>query len=179
MRDAVARDDRARIEALAAHVERTNDNDALCAQIELAQFVRTSTPSCAGVVALLRRGVDITVDAMRGAIAGHQAESASPRASEEIRVRLSSALINAGWPREAVVIVDVALDAVARESSATLLYNRACAWAKAGAASSAARVLAASAAIDCPQLDDARGDSDFDAIRDQPVFAALFASTSA
>ncbi len=177
LREAVDRDDRARIEALAPHVERTRDNDALFAQIELAQFVRTANPSCAGVVALLRRGVDITVAAMRGVVAAHQADAASQRSIQGIGLRLSSALINAGWPREAVVVVDVALEAVARESSATLLYNQACAWAKAGDATRAARVLAACAAIDRSQLDDAKGDSDFDAIRNEPVFAALFASS--
>jgi hypothetical protein len=175
LREAVARDDHARIDALAPHVQRTKDNDGLFAQLELARFVRASDPSCAGVVALMRRGVDITADAMRGAVAAHQADPASQRSLAGIGVHLSSALINAGFAREAVVVVDVALEAVARESSATLLYNQACAWAKAGDASNAARVLGACAAIESSQLDDARGDSDFDAIRDEPGFAALFA----
>lgn len=174
LRDAVERGELARIEELAPRVRRTRENAPLFAKIELAAFVEAPNPSMSGIVRLLEHGLDVCAEAMRGAIAAQRESATSARSIAGIGVRLSSELINAGWPRQAIAVVDAALEAVAREQSATLLYNQSCAWAKLGDASHAARALSAAAAIDASQLADARTDADFEAIRSDPAFAALF-----
>lgn len=176
LREAVSRDQGWLVEALAPYIKRTPANAALFASIELAEFAASTRPSCTGIVALLSHGTDVSLDAMRAAIDAHQRDTASRRSIAEIGIQLSSKLINAGWPRQAIAVLDAAIAAVPAESRATLLYNHACAWAKAGDAAAAARSLAASAAIDPSQLADAESDSDFEAIRREPAFAALFAN---
>jgi tetratricopeptide (TPR) repeat protein len=82
------------------------------------------------------------------------------------------ALLDGGRPAEAKSLL---LDALERyEDKSVLLYNLACAEAMLGETDDALGHLEQSIA-DRPSLaDDARDDSDFDAIRDDPRFAALF-----